>query len=168
MVVIRIYRMEAVMFFRLSEIILLPIAWATLVLGALQLKLLVSASAHSVCGPWGCGPETGALAAMHAGWLAAIGPPFVYFPIRLAWRKSSIRRLALGLVIVGLAGILGVFAWQWFVWLPQAGDFARNYFWQRCGFAIITAVDWPLLQLVFLAGILWLVSTVRQNGTKLL
>ena len=87
----------AMMLFRLVELILLPIAWAALVLGSLQTKLLVSASAHSICGPWGCGPETSAIFAMHAGWLAVIGPPLVDFPLRLKWSSLAIRRMSLGL-----------------------------------------------------------------------
>jgi TRAP-type C4-dicarboxylate transport system permease large subunit len=151
------------MLFRLGEIIVLPIAWAALVLGSLQSKLLVSASAHSVCGPWGCGPETAALVAMHAGWLAVIGPPLIYFPMRLKWQKSSIRRLALGLMIAGLAGVLAIVAWQWFVWLPQAGAWSKDYIWQRCGFAIVTAVDWPLIPLLILSGLLWIITVLRRK-----
>lgn len=108
------------MLFRLSEIVLLPIAWAALVLGSLQSKLLVSASAHTVCGPWGCGPETPALVAIHSGWLAFISPPLIFFPLRLKWPSAAIRRLSYGLFAIGLVGVLAIVAWQWLVWLPQA------------------------------------------------
>lgn len=148
--------------FRIGEIIVLPIAWAALVLGSLQTKLLVSASAHSVCGPWGCGPETSALVAMHAGWLAVIGPPLVYFPLRLKWSSSAIRRMSLGLFSAGLSGVLAIVAWQWLVWLPQAGAWSKDYIWQRCGFAVVTAVDWPLIPLLILSGILWIITAFRQ------
>jgi len=33
------------------------------------------------------------------------------------------------------------------VWLPQAGEWSKQYFWQRCGFAVAAAIDFPLLQL---------------------
>ena len=150
-------------FYRFGEIMLLPIAWAALVLGSLQTKLLVSASAHSVCGPWGCGPETSALVAMHAGWLAVIGPPLVYFPLRLKWSNSAIRRLSLGLFAAGLSGVLAIVAWQWLVWLPQAGAWSKDYIWQRCGFAVVTAVDWPLIPFLILSGLLWIITAFRQK-----
>jgi hypothetical protein len=155
--------MDTMMLFRLGEIIVLPIAWAVLVLGSLQFKLLVSASAHSVCGPWGCGPETAALVAMHAGWLAVIGPPLIYFPLRLKWPKSANRKLSLGLFSAGLTGVLAIVAWQWLVWLPQAGPWSKDYIWQRCGFAIVTAADWPLIPLLILSGLLWINTAFRQK-----
>jgi hypothetical protein len=151
------------MLFRLGEIILLPLAWAALVLGSLQSKLLFSESAHSICGPWGCGPETAALVAMHAGWLAVIGPPLVYFPFRLKWTNAAIRRLSLGLFAAGFTGALAIFAWQWLVWLPQAGAWSKDYIWKRCGFAVVTAVDWPLIPLLILSGFLWIMTAFRQK-----
>lgn len=153
------------MLFRLGEIFLLPIAWAALVLGSLQSKLLVAASAHSVCGPWGCGPETAALVVMHAGWLAAMGPPLIYFPIRLKWPSAAIHRMSLGLFGAGLTGVLAITAWQWLVWLPQAGPWSKDYIWQRCGFAVVTAVDWPLIPLLILSAILPIVAAIRPRPT---
>lgn len=150
---------------RLTEIVLLPIAWGTILWAALQAKHLASASAHSVCGPWGCGPETSALVAMHAGWLAAIGPPLIYFPYRLKLQRGGVRRLSLGLLAMGMTGIFAIVAWQWLVWLPQAGSWSKEYIWQRCGFAIVTAVDLPLIQLLILSGILWIVSIILPTAT---
>lgn len=60
--------------FRLGEIFLLPFAWAAIVLGSLQAKILASPSDHSDCSPWGSGAETAALLAMHPGSLAFIAP----------------------------------------------------------------------------------------------
>ena len=154
------------MFLRLCEIVLLPIAWAAIVLGSLQSKLLVSASAHSVCGPWGCGPETAALVAMHAGWLAVIGPPLFYFPIRLKWQRAAYHRLSLGLFASGLAGVLAIVAWQWLVWLPQAGPGSKDYIWQRCGFAVVTTVDLPLLQFLLVAVLLWATAALGERTAR--
>jgi hypothetical protein len=151
------------MLFRLSEIVLLPIAWAALVLGSLQSKLLVSVSAHTVCGPWGCGPETPALVAIHSGWLAFIGPPLIFFPLRLKWPNATIRSLSFCFLAAGLVGILAIVAWQWLIWLPQADPGSINYIWQRCGFAVITAVDWPLIPLLILSGILWGISSLQPK-----
>lgn len=143
---------------RLGQIIFLPISWAALVLGSLQTKHLVSASAQTVCGPWGCGPEISSLVAIHAVWLGVIGPPLIYLPLRLKWPRATIRRLSFGLFLAGLAGILAIVAWQWLVWLPQAGQWSRDFIWQRCGFAVVTAVDWPLIPLLFVSGLLWIIS----------
>lgn len=154
------------MLFRLGEIVLLPVAWAALVLGSLQSKLLVSASAHSVCGPWGCGPGTQALIAMHALWLGVIGPPLIYLPLRLKWQKAAIHRLSLGLILFGLANVLAIVAWQWLVWLPIAGPQSKNYIWQRCGFAIVTAVDIPVLQFLLLACVLWTIPLLKEHNAR--
>lgn len=154
------------MLIRFSEIIALPITWAALVLGSLQSKLLVSASALSICGPWGCGPETGALIAIHTGWLALIGPPLIYFPLRLKWSRSVIRKLSLALFSAGLIGVIAIVAWQWLVWLPQAGEWSRDYIWQRCGFALITAADWPLIPLLILSGLLWIIADLLAKAPQ--
>ena len=53
-------------------------SWAILIWIFLQSSRLVSASEHSFCGPWGCGPSADSLVAMHMGWLAFMGPPLIY------------------------------------------------------------------------------------------
>lgn len=61
---------------------------------------------------------------------------------------------------------IAIVAWQWLVWLPQAGAWSKDYIWQRCGFAVVTAVDWPLIPLLLLSGILWSVTiftTIRYS-----
>ena len=151
------------MWYRLGEIFVLPLAWAALVFISLQSGQLVSETAHSVCGPWGCGPETGALIAMNAGWLAVIGPPLIYFPLRLKWSNSAIRRLSIGLFLAGFTGVLVIVAWQWLVWLPNAGERSKDYIWQRCGFAVVTAVDWPVIPLLILSVLLRIALTQRRK-----
>jgi len=46
-----------------------------------------------------------------------------------------------------LSGVFAIIAWQWIIWLPQADEWSKQYIWQRSGFAVATAVDFPLLQL---------------------
>ncbi|HBJ37868.1 MAG TPA: hypothetical protein DDZ51_24540 [Planctomycetaceae bacterium] len=70
--------------------------------------------------------------------------------------------MSLGLFSAGLSGVLAIVAWQWLVWLPQAGAWSKDYIWQRCGFAVVTAVDWPLIPLLILSGILWIITAFRQ------
>ncbi|MCA9132469.1 MAG: hypothetical protein KDA45_04920 [Planctomycetales bacterium] len=141
-------------FTRLMELLGLPLLWAVGIYAALQLQNLSLANEHTICGPWGCGPTTSALAAMHLGWFALLGPPILYLPRRLGWTQRAHRRLASVLVGMAMLGIAAIVAWQWFVWLPQAGAWSKQYLLQRCGFAVATAVDLPLIQLAILGGIL--------------
>lgn len=152
---------------KLWELVTLPIGWAAIVLGALQLHRLVPETGHAICGPWGCGPDTGALVAVHAGWLAVIGPPVLFAVLRFKLASRIVLRTGLVMLGVGVGGLLGVVAWQRFVWLPQASEWARDYFWQRCGFAVLTAVDWPLIPMVLLAGTLLLLVWMRPAEESL-
>ena len=151
---------------RVFELLILPSIWAMLVFAALQTKRLVAGPELSVCGPWGCGPETGALLAMHSLWLAVLGPPLIYFPLRMNLTCRSIYRLAMGLVAFGAVGMLITIAWQWLVWLPRAGVWSKDYIWQRCGFAIATMVDLPLIPAVILGGVLCCFSAVRAETRR--
>ena len=132
---------------RLLELIGLPLLWGAMVYGAISLNELRFGSDHSICGPWGCGPTTPSLLAMHVGWLALLAPPFMYLPKRIGLSHKAIRRFSSFIALVGLSGVFAIVAWQWIIWLPQAGEWSRQYIWQRCGFAVATAIDFPLLQL---------------------
>lgn len=149
---------------RYLELVGLPILWAVLVFLPVQFHQVSNAEEHSICGPWGCGPPTKTLIAVHLGWLAVIGPPLIYFPIRLSWQLKNASRLALGLISISLLGLVVLVAWQWFVWLPQSGAYAPNYIWQRCGFSIATAVDLPLVQMLVTGIALLLVSRRRADS----
>ncbi|RMF44006.1 MAG: hypothetical protein D6753_03630 [Planctomycetota bacterium] len=140
--------------YRIAELVVLPLAWGGTILAALQTQRLIGPTTHSICGPWGCGPETGALVAMHLGWMAILGPPLLYLPLRMRLSPRCVGRLAAGLVAVAAAGIGAIVAWQWLAWLPSAGAWARPYIWQRCAFAVVTAIDLPLLQVLGLGMIL--------------
>lgn len=147
---------------RFLELVVLPVIWAVLVLAALQTKGIFSEADHSVCGPWGCGPEIGDLVAMHAAWLAIVGPPLIYFSYRANLSSKLMRQVAVGLFAVGILGLLAVSGWQWFIWLPNASTWSKDYIWQRCGFAIVTSVDIPLIPAVLLGVILTGVNLVRE------
>jgi hypothetical protein len=149
---------------RYLELIGLPILWAALVFLAAKFHQVSTAEEHSICGPWGCGPPTKTLIAVHLGWLAIIGPPLIYFPNRLGWKVKNVSRLAVGLISIGLLGLVILVVWQWFVWLPQSGKGAQAYIWQRCGFSIATAVDLPLLQML-VTGIALLLIPKRRKST---
>lgn len=144
---------------RWVELIGLPVLWCGSIYAALSVRDVAIASSHSICGPWGCGPTTGALMAVHLGWAAIIWPPLAYFPYRFRWRSSRTRSLGITLATCGAIGAVGIVAWQWLVWLPQANEWSKPYIWQRSGFALVTAVDWPLFQLI---GIGTFLSTRRR------
>ncbi len=135
---------------RICELLGLPLLWGAGVYGAISLQNLAVADEHTICGPWGCGPSTGALLAMHVGWLAVLGPPLLYLPGRIGLSSQIVRWLSGSLVTIGIIGITAIVAWQWLVWLPQAGEWSRQYIWQRCAFAVAISIDWPLVQLALL------------------
>jgi mannose/fructose/N-acetylgalactosamine-specific phosphotransferase system component IIC len=147
---------------RLLELGVLPVIWAVFVFAALQTKGIVSEAEHSVCGPWGCGPEIGDLVAMHAAWLAVVGPPLIYFSYKANLSSKLLRRIAVGLFAVGILGMLTVIAWQWLIWLPSASTWSKDYIWQRCGFVIVTSVDFPLIPAVILGMVLAGVNLARE------
>lgn len=143
---------------RIAELVGLPILWAAIIYAATQMQS-VGGDKHSLCGPWGCGPSIGALLTLHLGWLALLAPPLIYFPLRLQVSRKAVIRLTWLLVLVGTIGLLTIVAWQWLVWLPNAREWTRPYIWQRCGFAIATAVDFPLVQLILIGVVLRLSAT---------
>ncbi len=135
-------------FVRIGELVALPLIWGAGVYGAISLKDLQFANEHTICGPWGCGPTSAALITMHVGWLALLAPPMLFLPQRIGLTGNAIRWFSSALTMLGLLGIVAIISWQWLVWMPQAGEWSKPYIWQRCGFAVATAVDFPLLQLV--------------------
>lgn len=149
---------------RFIEYIVLPLVWGGLLLAALSAHEMQSLNQHSICGPWGCGPPTNALIALHTGWLVVLLPPLLYLPWRLKLPRRAVTITSLALIVVGIGGLLGIVIWQWTVWLPNASEWAGPYIWQRCGFVIATASDWPLVQLIFAgAGMKMISPPVRSN-----
>ena len=59
----------------------------------------------------------------------------------------------------GVVGIAGIFLWQWLVWYPEASEYHRRYIWQRCGFLVAVATDWPLIQMIIAGAGLRFIST---------
>ena len=67
----------------------------------------------------------------------------------------------------GMVGILGLSVRESHAWLTHADDWHRQYWLQRIGFALVTLVDVPLIQLV-LAGVALLAKRPqRVAGDKL-
>ncbi|MEP3479920.1 MAG: hypothetical protein ABJZ55_11780 [Fuerstiella sp.] len=134
---------------RLLEYTVLPVIWAGLLLAALSMGDMQVLNQHSICGPWGCGPPTNALVAIHVAWAVVLWPSSFYLSWRVRLPRPVVKTVSTVMIMVGLSGLVGIVVWQWAVWLPNTSDWAAEYIWQRCGFAIATASDWPLFQLLF-------------------
>lgn len=150
---------------RFIEYIVIPLVWGSLLLVALSMHDMQILNQHSVCGAWGCGPPTSALIALHCGWMVVLWPPLVYLPRRLSLPRRAVTVTSLALIAASISGLIGIVIWQWAVWLPNTSEWARPYIWRRCGFVIVTASDWPLLQLLF-AGALMKMTQRRVHGVS--
>lgn len=162
---------------RLLEYTVLLITWVGALLAALSMHDMQILNQHSICGPWGCGPPTNALLAIHVGWIVVLWPPLFYLPWRLGLPSRVVKIVSSAMISAGLLGLIGITIWQWAVWLPNTSEWAAKYVWHRCGFAIATASDWPLVQLLFAGTVLKVVQpaigvaidqnldVVKQNET---
>jgi len=148
---------------RLGEYSVLLVLWGVLIYLPLAAVRRSSIDTHSICGPWGCGPPVSALLSVHLGWAAILLPPVFYLPRRLGAYASHSRKLGGVLLAVAITGILAMVAWQLATWYPASDPSVRPYFWNRCGFVIVTAVDWPLAQLT-IAGAWLLLTGPAVNG----
>lgn len=143
----------------------LAILWGVTVLAATQIRHLNFLDDHSICGPWGCGPPTIDVIAIHTVWLMILAPPLLVFGLWFPARPSMVRRLGHAMLAIAVVSGLGVCTWQWFVWLPQAGAWSQPYIWRRCLFCVMTAVDWPIFQLGLLGSLLLIVSRFGSRSS---
>lgn len=105
---------------------------------------------HALCGPWGCGPPLQALLACHLAWLVTLAPPAVLL-VRSPRVPTNIRRrIGTALCLAGAVILVGLVARERATWWPTAGEWQRNFFWQRCGFVLATTVDVPIVQLLLI------------------
>lgn len=129
----------------------MAVLWAAAMLGVLQLQHLdLGQSSHAVCGPWGCGPPLQVLLACHGFWFVVLAPPTWVACNRLP--LPYLRTAGWALLAVGLAGLIGIGAWQVFDWLPGASATQRQYLFERYLFSIAVFVDVPFAE-VFLCGV---------------
>ena len=133
-----------------TMLVALPI-WAAALYGTLNIHTLPASWAHSICGPWGCGPPTEALVACHGFWCVLGLPIAAIAAARLPVRQLP--RLAGLLLGLGALGIVALGAWEAVNWLPHVAEHQRGYFPQRWMFSIATRVDFPIAQML-LAGAL--------------
>ena len=117
------------------------VGWAAALFGCLQLHTLDLD--HSICGPWGCGPPSSALLAMHSFWLVLLMPLAWLGPMvwpSLDWAAFGKVLLWAGLAAMVVIGVTDFFIFQ--------SDLTRPvYIWQRFLFRLATLPDWPFMQL---------------------
>lgn len=155
------------MTFSLARTLLGLTIWAVCLAGALSVANLPWDLGHAICGPWGCGPPVQALVACHLAWFVALVPPAV---LLVRWRRPSgtmLRRV--GLLLVALAGavLMAIVIYERLVWWPEASELQQAYFWQRYGFAIATAVDVPVVQVLVVGLGFWLGGGIRLRLGRL-
>ncbi len=135
---------------------LMVFSWAAALLAVLSIANLPGSWGHAVCGVWGCGPPLQALVSCHAAWLLVLGP-LVEMVTRSAPRPSDLRfQMGKVLLAVGAILVVVVAVHQRISWWPTVSEFHQQYFWNRCGFVIITSVDVPITPILILGAIfLW-------------
>ena len=132
--------------------------WGALLVGTLSIAQWPGNWGHGICGPWGCGPPMQALVSCHLAWLVFLTPPAV---LLLRQGRFSPRRLGLALILMAVVALLSVIAYQRATWWPDASEWQRPFFWQRCGFCIVTAIDFPIVQTLAI-GALLLFGSLRR------
>ena len=120
------------------------VVWGFVFLGALSIGHVRADWGHSVCGPWGCGPPLQALVACHLSWLVVLIPLTALIQTRVT--EGYQRLLGTVLITFGLAGVVGIIAYEFFTWWPSANEYHRRYLWQRLGFSIVTQIDLPVIE----------------------
>jgi len=148
----------------LLKIAVFLLVWFGSMRAVLEIANLNLGLKHSVCGPWGCGPRTEALIAVHGFWMVLLLPPLYWLarrtpPAWLHWIGACF--LALG--ALALAGIGG---WAWHDSLHALPEklLLHGYL-----FAVVTAVEIPAVQ-VLLAGAMCLLTArvrIRKQNNAL-
>jgi hypothetical protein len=60
------------------------------------------------------------------------------------------------LILLGAAGLLGVGLWEAATWFREASGWQRQYVVQRYCFAVVTLVDFPILEVLIVgSGLSW-------------
>ena len=142
-------------------------AWGSLLWGALALTQGTASQAHSICGVWGCGPPTQVLIGCHAFWFVLLGLPAGVGIRTLS--GSCLQHLGKGLLLTSVLLILAVCAVDLWNWWPGASEQQRNYVLRRIGFAAITNVEIPGLEVLAWSLILIRVGifkTSRLQGDR--
>lgn len=138
--------------------------WGLSIFGVLQVQHFAWLSAHSVCGPWGCGPPLQALIAYHGFWLALFSLPTA--AACEFFRLTIVGRIGWWLLGLGIAGLLVVGVWDAVPtlphWLPRSTFLAPQHYVPRYLLSLFTLIDVPIVPMI-LAGSYCLVSARRRQ-----
>ena len=135
---------------------LIPLTiWSAALFGCLQLHTLDLG--HSICGPWGCGPPTSALLAMHSFWLVLL-LPLAWLAPRI-WPRLDWVAFGKGLYLAAVAAIVLIGVTDFFTF--QADPTQPVYVWQRFLFRLATLPDWPVIQVAMVGALLAGVGRLR-------
>jgi hypothetical protein len=140
------------------------IAWGLALCGVLNISRLDMHWDHGICGPWGCGPPPQALAACHLFWLVLLAPPMYVAIPRVP--PALVYRAAWTLAGLGILGLVGIVAYEFATWLPEAHDAERRYFVHRCLFSAATLVEVPLVEMLLLGFVMRALARIRKPGTS--
>ena len=138
--------------------------WGLAAYGALCLNQLPLG--HSLCGPWGCGPPTAALLAIHAFWL--VTTLAVVAVLRVSFPNWNWLRIGLGISATALLLVLVTGVWDFFTWRPDPWNPEGMYLWQRFLYRLATLPDFPILQLAVAGALLMVLPHGRRKEAETL
>jgi hypothetical protein len=139
--------------------------WGLVLTGTLSIANWPGDWGHSVCGAWGCGPPLQALVACHVAWLVVLIPTVII--ARRFVATKTLRRAAASVLFLTVTGLLAIVVNQSLTWLAQVSEWQRQFYWQRVGFVILTAVELPILELAGLSTLilLWSIGSRHPGRT---
>jgi len=136
--------------------------WMLSIVVVLKLGTYYGVNDYSICGPWGCGPSTGTLVSIHTAWLTFLIPPMIWLTVSGSPATLQ-RQIGWLLILAGSLGIASVAIWQWWSWLPQAGERGMDYIAIRILYVIANSVEFPMIQLSLLGG--WLIGSAPRGSS---
>lgn len=146
-----------------KQFLLFAIAWASAIGFVLSVHAWPINLGHDVCGPWGCGPPTLTLVSCHLAWITVLGPPSWWLFRRFSNFKSLIAFTGIAASGLATVSVAAHVHWQW---LPSVSEYYQTYRWQRVGFILATAVEYPILPVGFLAVAIPLLQRIPSLQRK--
>lgn len=147
---------------RLGLLSLFLLGWGAATYGILSIQQWNVSWAHSICGPWGCGPTAQSLLAYHGFWLSLLGGGAVLLGIKAP--ASALRTTGYCLLTVGILLLAAIGACDMWTWLPQTTTAHSRYLWQRYLFSVATQSDIPGVQCILVGIGLAAVSRFRRSN----
>ena len=132
------------------------LVWSALIFGSLQIAELPLRHVHSFCGPWGCAAEPNVLLSVHAFWAALLVPLGILFiwAFNMA-RITTIWKVALATSLMTLAGFVAFDTFNYLYFFDGEAQFVLK----RGLFRLVTAIDFPIVQLSIATGLNWILCS---------